>query len=94
MIENLIKLIRNFSDSQDPEYRALKQTMAERRQKYAQLIASQAQVKQEISRAGKDEAALVELKKKLESLIQEQEEAKNPLLEIEMQVARFKSSKK
>lgn len=94
MIENLKKLIRNLSDSQDPEYRALKRTMAERRQKYARLIAAQVQVKQEISRAGNDEAALVELKNKLESLIQEQEEARGPLLEIEMQVTRFKSNKK
>lgn len=94
MIETLLRLLRNYGDLQDSEYRALKQIMAERRQKYAKLIAAQAQVKQEISRAGNDEATLVELTNKLESLIQEQEEAKGPLLEIEMQVARFKGSKK
>lgn len=78
----------------DPELQALKRTMAERRQKYAQLIASQVQIKLEISRAGNSEANLVDLKRKLHSLEQEQENAKGPLLEIETQVARYNSKRK
>lgn len=84
-----MKLLSGSGDALDPELRALKRTVAERRQKYAQLIAEQVQVKQEISRAGNNEAAVVELKKKLHSLEQEQENAKGPLLEIETQVVRF-----
>lgn len=90
----LLRYMCGFGYSSDPELNALKQTLAERRQKYAQLIAAQVQVKQEISRAGNDEAALAILKEKLHSLGQEQENAKGPLLEIESQLVRFNSKRK
>ena len=64
----LLRCLCEFGYSSDPELNALKQTLAKRRQKYAQLIAAQVQVKQEISRAGNDEAALAVMKEKLRSL--------------------------
>ncbi len=85
----LLRYLCGFGYSSDPELNALKQTLAKRRQKYAQLIAAQVQVKQEISRAGNNEAALAVMKEKLRSLEQEQETARGPLMEIETQVARF-----
>lgn len=84
-----MKFLSGSGETLDPELRALKRTMPEHRQRYAQLIVEQAQVKQQISRAGNDEATVIELKKKLHTLEQEQENAKGPLLEIETQVARF-----